>query len=80
MLIDLLRLEDLAPGDIDAEAPLFNDGLGLDSLDALEIGVALNDRYGITLPADAQAIRAHLASVRALACLIDSRGEGRVDN
>lgn len=80
MLIDLLRLEDLAPGDIDAEAPLFNDGLGLDSLDALEIGVALNDRYGITLPADAQAIRAHLASVRTLARLIDSRGEGRVDN
>lgn len=73
MLIASLRLEGLAPGDIDSDAPLFGDGLGLDSIDALEIGVALHHRYGIVLPGDTHAIRRHFASVRALARLIDGR-------
>jgi acyl carrier protein len=74
MLIDVLHLEDVAPGDIDPDAPLFADGLGLDSIDALDIGVALQQRYGITLPAEALATGAHLASVRALAELIARHG------
>ncbi|MDQ2819534.1 MAG: phosphopantetheine-binding protein [Pseudomonadota bacterium] len=72
MLIDVLRLEDITPDDIDPEAPLFGDGLGLDSIDALELGVALQKRYGITLPAAAQEPRSYFASVRALAVFIAS--------
>jgi acyl carrier protein len=72
LIIDVLQLEDMAPADIDSEAPLFVDGLGLDSIDALEIGVALQKRYGITLPADSQETRRHFASVRNLAALIET--------
>ena len=70
LIIDVLQLEDVTPDDIDPEAPLFVDGLGLDSIDALEIGVALQKRYGITLPAEAQETRSYFSSVRALAGLI----------
>jgi acyl carrier protein len=73
MIIDVLQLEGVTPSDIDGEAPLFGDGLGLDSIDALELGVALNKRYGITLSADAEETRRHFASVRALALLIAER-------
>ena len=55
MIIDVLQLEDITPADIDADAPLFVDGLGLDSIDALELGVAIHKRYGVTLPADSRA-------------------------
>jgi acyl carrier protein len=73
MIIDVLQLEGVAPSDIDAEAALFGDGLGLDSIDALELGVALHKRYGITLSADAEDNRRHFASVHALALLIAER-------
>jgi len=73
MIIDVLQLEGIAPSDIDAQAPLFGDGLGLDSIDALELGVALHKRYGITLSADAEDNRRHFASVRALGLLIAER-------
>jgi acyl carrier protein len=72
LIIDVLELEDITPADIDPEAPLFVEGLGLDSIDALEIGVALQKRYGITLSAESQETRRHFASVRALAALIES--------
>ena len=72
MIIEVLQLEDITPDDIDANAPLFVEGLGLDSIDALELGVALQKRYGISLSADAQETRAHFASVRALAALIET--------
>lgn len=73
MIIDVLHLEDVTADDIDAEAPLFVEGLGLDSIDALEIGVALQKRYGITLSAESQETRRHFASVKALAELIDTQ-------
>jgi acyl carrier protein len=73
MIIDVLQLEGVAPSDIDAEAPLFGDGLGLDSIDALELGVALHKRYGITLSPDAEDNRRHFASVHALRLLIAGR-------
>lgn len=72
LIVDVLQLEDIAPGDIDSEAPLFVEGLGLDSIDALEIGVALQKRYGITLSAESQETRRHFASVRALASMIEA--------
>jgi acyl carrier protein len=72
LIIDVLQLEDLRPADIDSDAPLFVEGLGLDSIDALELGVAIHKRYGITLSADSDDTRRHFASVRALGLMIDS--------
>ena len=72
LIIDVLQLEDISPKDIDTDAPLFVDGLGLDSIDALELGVALQKKYGISLSADSEETRRHFASVRALAAMIEA--------
>ena len=71
MIIDVLQLEDITPADIDSDEPLFVEGLGLDSVDALELGVAIHKRYGITLSSDSEETRRHFASVRTLGALID---------
>lgn len=57
-IIDALNLEEITPEDIDNEAPLFGEGLGLDSIDALELIVILDKFYGIKLanPAEGKAI------------------------
>ena len=70
LIITTMSLEDISPDDIDAEAPLFNEGLGLDSIDALELGLALQKRYGVTLAADSEETRRHFASVRALSAFV----------
>ncbi len=72
LIIDVLQLEDITPADIDAEAPLFVEGLGLDSIDALELGVALQKKYGISLSAESEDTRKHFASVRALAAMVEA--------
>ena len=72
LIIDVLQLEDISPKDIDTDAPLFVEGLGLDSIDALELGVALQKKYGISLSADSEDTRRHFASVRALAAMIET--------
>lgn len=73
MIIEALDLEDMAPDDIDTEAPLFGEGLGLDSIDALELGVALKKKYGITLEASDAGTRAHFRAVATLAALVRSQ-------
>lgn len=70
LIVATMSLEDIEAGDIDAEAPLFNEGLGLDSIDALELGLALQKRYGVTLAADSEDTRRHFASVKALAAFV----------
>lgn len=72
IIIDVLQLEDISVADIDSNAPLFGDGLGLDSIDALELGVALQKRYGISLSANSDETRSHFASVHALTEMINS--------
>lgn len=72
LIIEVLQLEDIHPTDIDTDAPLFVEGLGLDSIDALELGVALQKRYGISLSAESEDVRGHFKSVRTLAALIAS--------
>ncbi len=67
LVIEALNLEDIGPDDIDSEAALFGEGLGLDSIDALELGLALQRRYGLSLSADSAETRRHFASIRALA-------------
>lgn len=67
LIITCLSLEDLRPEDIDPDAPLFVEGLGLDSIDALELGVALQKRYGVTMSGETAEIRGYFSSVKALA-------------
>ncbi|WP_290702681.1 phosphopantetheine-binding protein [Amphritea sp.] len=73
MIIETLDLEDISPDEIIDDEPLFVDGLGLDSIDALEIGLALQKRYGIKLKADSEDTREHFSSINALATLIESQ-------
>jgi len=70
IIISSLALEDITPDDIDPAAPLFVEGLGLDSIDALELGLALQKRYGLSLSADSEQTRKHFGSVQALAAFV----------
>lgn len=72
MIISSLALEDISAADIETDAPLFGEGLGLDSIDALELGVALQRQYGITLASDSADTKRHFASVKALAELVEA--------
>lgn len=64
-IIDALNLEEMTPDDIDNDAPLFGEGLGLDSIDALELIVILDKHYGIKLasPAEGKAIFKSIGSI-----------------
>lgn len=70
LIISSLNLEDMTADDIDTEAPLFNDGLGLDSIDALELGMAIKSKYGVVLNAENEDMRKHFYSVSTLAGFI----------
>lgn len=74
LIIDSLNLEDLSPDDIESGAPLFGDGLGLDSIDALELGVAIRRKYGVNLDIDSEEIREHFESVANLARFVGTNG------
>ena len=74
LIIDSLDLEDVTPADIDAKAPLFgNGGLGLDSIDALELGVAIQKKYHVKLDANSADTRQHFHSVENLAKFISAQ-------
>ena len=75
LIIDALNLEDLSTDDIETEAPLFGEGLGLDSIDALELGVAIRRKYGVNLDIDSEEIRGHFESVASLARFVGANGE-----
>ncbi|CAG9180232.1 phosphopantetheine-binding protein [Cupriavidus pampae] len=70
LIVTSLALEEVAPADIDTDAPLFIEGLGLDSIDALELGLALQKRFGVTMSGDKEEVRARFASVAALASFV----------
>jgi Acyl carrier protein len=72
LVIDTLQLEDIHPDDITTDAPLFGEGLGLDSIDALELGLAIKKRYGISLSSETEEVRAHFYSIASLAAFISS--------
>jgi len=67
LIIESLMLQDMSPEDIDSDAPLLVDGLGLDSIDVLELAMAIHKRYGIKTKADDAQNREIFASVRNLA-------------
>jgi acyl carrier protein len=73
-LITQLNLEDLEPEDIETEAPLFGDGLGLDSIDALEIIVLLEKEYDIKIE-DPREGKEIMVSVETLARFIESKNK-----
>jgi acyl carrier protein len=75
MIIEVLHLEDISAAEIGTDEPLFNAGLGLDSIDALELGVAIRKRYGIVLDGVSEEIKAHFSSVRSLARFILAKME-----
>ena len=70
LLISELNLEDITPDDIDASAPLFRDGLGLDSIDALELAVVLDKKYGIKIKSSDERNKKIFSSLNALADFI----------
>jgi acyl carrier protein len=72
LIIDALALEDLSVADIDSDAPLFNEGLGLDSIDALELGLAIRKKYGVKIEAEKEDVVRIFSSVSSLAAYIQS--------
>lgn len=73
LIITTLNMEELSADDIDTDAALFGDGLGLDSIDALELGLAVKNRYGVVLSAESDEMRQHFFSVATLAAFIDAQ-------
>ena len=73
LIITTLNLEELSADDIDTDAALFGDGLGLDSIDALELWLAVKNRYGVVLSAESDEMRQHFFSVATLAAFIDAQ-------
>jgi len=66
LIIDTLSLEDIQANEIDPEEPLFNEGLGLDSIDALELALAISKKYGFQLRSDDENNARIFSSLRAL--------------
>ncbi|WP_037586395.1 phosphopantetheine-binding protein [Stenoxybacter acetivorans] len=76
LIIDSLGLEDIGIEDIDTAAPLFgSEGLGLDSVDALELGLAVQKAFGFTFENDSTALRAHFYSVKTLAAFVAAQSK-----
>jgi acyl carrier protein len=76
LIIEALALEDLTPAEIEPEAALFVEGLGLDSIDALELAMALEERYGVKIGDDPETNQQIFASLRNLAAFVsESRAE-----
>jgi acyl carrier protein len=73
LIIEALGLEDISVDDIKSEDPLFGEGLGLDSVDALELGLAIQKKYGIKIDADAKDTRNHFTNVASLAAFVTAR-------
>ncbi|ASG68886.1 acyl carrier protein [Francisella halioticida] len=71
MIIEVLNLEDITPDEIDANEALFDGGLGLDSIDGLEIGVYLKKCYNISLDVADENIKKHFRSVASLAKFVE---------
>ena len=76
LIISALELEDIKPENIVDSEPLFVEGLGLDSVDALELGIALKKKFGFKFSANNEENKKHFASVDALALYIES-SEGK---
>lgn len=72
LIITTLELDEITPDDIIDDEPLFVDGLGLDSIDALELGMALKKKYNIVMGANKEANKKHFASINSLAEFVEA--------
>ncbi len=77
LIIDSLELDEITPEDIKEDEPLFITGLGLDSIDALELGMALKKKYSITLGHDKEENKKYFYSVNTLAEFVRSKIDGK---
>jgi acyl carrier protein len=73
LIIDALALEEISVEEIESTEPLFVEGLGLDSIDALELAMVLEERYGVAIGEDEDLNRQIFASVRELATYVDQQ-------
>ena len=73
LIISSLNLEDITIEDIQSEEALFGDGLGLDSIDALELGIALQQKYKVNFKSESEDTKKHFYSVKTLADFINSQ-------
>lgn len=78
-IVSSLELEDIKPENIVDDEPIFGEGLGLDSIDSLELGVALKKKFGVKFKSNDPDARKHFASVNALAEFI-SKSKGNNDD
>ena len=76
VIVEALMLEDVKPEEIETEAPLFVEGLGLDSIDALELAVALHAAFGVRTKPDDERNREIFYSVASLAKFIEQERAG----
>ena len=77
VIISSLQLEDVTVQDIKDDEPLFGEGLGLDSIDALELGVAMKKHFGVKFSSENEENQSHFASVNALAQYIAKEKDGQ---
>jgi len=71
LLVESLNLEDISAAEIEPDAPLFGDGLGLDSIDALEIALAISQKYEVQMQAEEEQTREAFATLRSLTAFVE---------
>jgi acyl carrier protein len=76
LIVSALQLEDLRVEDIPSDEPLFGEGLGLDSIDALELGVALRKRFGLKFETVNDDLKQHFRNVQSLAVFVHAQQAG----
>jgi len=74
VIVESLMLEDVSPEDIDSDEALFVEGLGLDSIDALELAIAIDKHFGVRIKADDENARRIFRNVKSLAAHIEREG------
>lgn len=76
LIVETLMLDELTAPEIDTDAPLFGEGLGLDSIDSLEIAMVLEERYGVVLDDDPEKNQEVFKSIRSLASFVAEKRAG----
>ncbi len=74
LLVEVLNLEDVEANEIDPNEHLFGDGLGLDSIDALEIALAISQKYGVEMKAEDESTREAFSTLKSLCDFVASNG------
>jgi len=73
LIIESLNLEDMDPSEIDPQEPLFGDGLGLDSIDALEIALAISQRYNVQMQAEDEGVHKAFSTLASLSSFVEQQ-------